>query len=162
MNETICTKQRRTFLVVIDDSDEMRVALSFACKRAVTTGGRVALLHVIHEDKDFHHWMGVADLMRQEQREEAERLVSKHSLYVKEATNELPILHIREGNPFDELFALLADEPSISIVVLAASTIGDGPGPIITQAITRRGTNLPVPFTIVPGHLSDAALDELT
>ena len=37
----------RVFLVVVDESEEMQVALRFACRRAQHTGGRVALLYVI-------------------------------------------------------------------------------------------------------------------
>ena len=39
----------RVFLVVVDDSEEMLVALRFACMRAKSVGGRVALfLSLIH------------------------------------------------------------------------------------------------------------------
>ncbi|MCH8808530.1 MAG: universal stress protein, partial [Proteobacteria bacterium] len=37
----------RVFLVVVDETEEMKVALRFACLRARRTGGRVALLYVI-------------------------------------------------------------------------------------------------------------------
>ena len=42
----------RVFLVVVDDTPEMDVALRFACLRARNTGGRVALLYVV-EPADF-------------------------------------------------------------------------------------------------------------
>jgi hypothetical protein len=38
------TDKRRVFLVVVDDSDELHQALYFACKRAISVNGRVALL----------------------------------------------------------------------------------------------------------------------
>ena len=34
----------RTFLCVVDDSEEFAAALQFACRRATNTNGRVALL----------------------------------------------------------------------------------------------------------------------
>ena len=40
-------KPVRVFLVVVDNTAEMRVALRFACRRARHTSGRVALLHVV-------------------------------------------------------------------------------------------------------------------
>ncbi|MEN8196983.1 MAG: universal stress protein, partial [Pseudomonadota bacterium] len=73
----------RTFLVVIDDSEEMQVALHFASRRAMRTGGRVALLYV-QQPAEFQHWMAVGDLMREEAREEAEGLMQKLSAEVKE------------------------------------------------------------------------------
>ena len=53
----------RVFLVVVDDSQEMQLALFYACLRARRTGGRVALLQVL-EPSEFQHWMSVGDLMR--------------------------------------------------------------------------------------------------
>ena len=57
----------RVFLVVVDETEEMKVALRYACGRAHNTNGRVALLYVI-EGSEFQHWMSVGDLMREEAR----------------------------------------------------------------------------------------------
>ena len=54
--------ERRMFLVVVDESEELHVALRFACRRAQRTGGRVALLYVM-EPSDFAHWMAVKKVM---------------------------------------------------------------------------------------------------
>ena len=43
---------QRLFLVVVDATEEMKVALRFACQRAKNTGGRVALFYVM-EPADF-------------------------------------------------------------------------------------------------------------
>ncbi len=59
MNETGTTAEQdddRVFLVVVDDTEEMRVALRYACRRAAHTHGRVALLYVV-ESSEFQHWM---------------------------------------------------------------------------------------------------------
>ena len=48
----------RVFLVVVDESEEMRNALRYACRRAQHTNGRVALLLVV-EPAEFQHWLGV-------------------------------------------------------------------------------------------------------
>ena len=63
-------KQQRIFLVVVDDSEELNIALAYACLRARNSGGRVALLYVI-EPSDFQHWIAVEDIMREERRSEA-------------------------------------------------------------------------------------------
>ncbi|MHA1571394.1 MAG: universal stress protein, partial [Alphaproteobacteria bacterium] len=60
------------FLVCVDDSEDCRTALRFACLRAGNCGGHIALLYVI-EPAEFEHWMAVRELMETEQREEAER-----------------------------------------------------------------------------------------
>jgi nucleotide-binding universal stress UspA family protein len=147
--------------VVVDESEEMRVALLYASRRAKSTGGRVALLNVI-EPTNLQHWMAVETLMREEQREAAEALLQKLSAQVVEMSGALPILFIREGDRRDELLALLAEEPSISILVLAAGVGPDGPGPLTSSLTGKMISRLRVPMTIVPGNLTEAQIEALT
>lgn len=151
----------RTFLVVVDDSEEMQVALHFASRRAMRTGGRVALLYV-QQPAEFQHWMAVGDLMREEAREEAEGLMQRLSAEVKEWSGNYPVVHMREGVIGDELEKLLDEEESISVLVLAASTESSGPGPLISHLVGKGGARLRVPVTIVPGSLSDEKIIAIT
>jgi nucleotide-binding universal stress UspA family protein len=144
----------RIFLVVIDETEEMRVALQYAARRAHHTGGRVALLYVI-EPSELQQWMAVETLMLEERREEAEELLRKLSAEVNDLAGTMPIVYIREGRRRDELLALLDEEPGISILVLAAGTGPEGPGPLITALLGRMSGRMRVPVTIVPGSLSD-------
>jgi len=171
MNNTVTTIVRpdphaslgpesRTFLVVVDGSDEQRVALRFACRRAVSTGGRIALLHVT-EPAEFAHWGFVGKRMRDEAREDAESLLQRQASLVGRLTGRMPALFVREGNRTEELLALLDEEPEISVIVLAAGTGKDGPGPLITALIGKYAHRLRVPMTIVPGQLSDDMIDTL-
>ena len=150
----------RIFLVVVDDSEEMRVALRYAALRARHTGGRVALLYVI-EPTDLQQWMAVESLMREERREEAEALLGKLAAEVGDLCGTLPILHIREGFRRDELLALLDEEPSISILVLAAGAGPEGPGPLVTQLVGKMAGRMRVPITVVPGNLTDEQIAAL-
>lgn len=166
MTDDTAEKQRgleenRTFLVVVDQSEEMKVALRFASRRAMRTGGRVALL-CVQEPAEFQHWMAVGDLMREEAREEAENLVQGLSAEVKEWSGNYPVVHMREGNPAEQLEALLAEEPSISVLVLAASTEAGAPGPLISHIMGKGSTSLRLPLTIVPGSLSDEQIIAIT
>ncbi len=153
--------QSRIFLVVVDETEEMRVALRYASLRARRTGGHVALLYVI-EPSDLQQWMAVETLMREERREEAEALLQKLSGEVAELCGSLPIVYIREGRRRDELLALLDEEPSISILVLAAGTGAEGPGPLVTQLVGKMSGKMRVPVTVVPGSLSDEQIAVLT
>jgi nucleotide-binding universal stress UspA family protein len=154
-------KQVRVFLVVVDNTAEMRVALRFACRRARHTGGRVALLHVV-EPTEFRHFMGVGELMREEARTEAEILLQKHAAIVQELSGNVPIAYLREGNRRDELLKLIGEEPSISILVLGAATEAGGPGPLISALTGKFLSRLSVPLTIVPGNLADEAVDAIS
>ncbi len=151
----------RIFLAVVDDSPEFSSALRFAARRAKRTGGRVALLYVI-EPGDFQHWLSVSELMREEARQEAEAILRRHAATCQELSGKMPILHIREGRPSDELLALLEEEPSISVLVLGANPGSKGPGPLVSYLVGKAANRLSVPVTIVPGTLDGDKIDLLT
>ena len=158
---TAADKRDRIFLVVVDDSPERAVALRYACLRARKGGGRVALLRVI-EPVGLVEWAGVGAMMREERREEAEKMLGGLAAEVNEITGGFPILIIREGEARDELLALLEEDPRISILVLAMATGGGGPGPLITALTGRYASRLTVPMTLVPGALDERELDRIT
>jgi nucleotide-binding universal stress UspA family protein len=155
------TSGERIFLVVVDDTEEMRNALHYACRRAEHTGGRVAMLYVI-EPPEFQHWLGVERVMQDEAREQAEQTLQMQAARVQAMTGKMPILHIREGRRRDELLALLDEEAGISIVVLATAGGQQDPGPLVTYLVSRMGDRMRVPLTLVPGHLTEEAIDALT
>jgi nucleotide-binding universal stress UspA family protein len=148
----------RVFLVVVDETEEMKVALRFACLRARRTGGRVALLYVI-EPAEFQHWMAVEDLMREEARSEGEQLLQRLAAQVNELVGTIPVLYVREGKVREELFKLLDEEPRISILVLGANTGSRGPGPLVSALTGKMIGKLRVPITVVPGNLHDDEID---
>lgn len=150
----------RTFLVVVDDTREMRAALRFACLRARKTGGRVALLRVT-EPVEFQHFWSVGELMREEAREAAEQLLQRLAAEVNEWTGTMPVLYVREGEARDELLALIGEEPGISILVLGAGAGPEGPGPLVSALTGKYANRLRIPVTIVPGTLSDEDIAQL-
>jgi hypothetical protein len=99
--------------------------------------------------------MSVETLVREERREEAERVVEKLSAEVQVISGTMPVVHIREGRRSDELLALIAEEPGISILVLAAGAGAAGPGPLVTTLVGKMSGRMRVPITIVPGTLTD-------
>jgi len=154
-------KQARIFLVVVDESEEMTVALHYAARRARNSGGRVALLHVIPPG-ELQQWGAIEELMKQEQREEAEQLLQRLAKEVVDISGTMPTLYIREGQASDQLMKLIQEEPSISILVLAAGTGRGGPGPLINYVVGQMSGSLRIPVTVVPGALSDTQLDAIT
>jgi nucleotide-binding universal stress UspA family protein len=155
------TANPRVFLVVVDDSEELQTALHYAARRAAHTGGRIALLYVI-EPSELQHWVSIENLAREEQREEAEQLLQRLCEEIAPIAGTMPIVYIREGPRRDELLALIAEEPSISILVLAAGTGPEGPGPLITYLTGKPAARLRIPITIVPGGLTLEQLDAVS
>jgi len=148
----------RKFLVVVDKTPECSVALRFGARRAQHTGGHITLLCVA-EQEDFQQWKGVEDIMREEAHKAAESLLHNASKLINELTGIVPELVIEHGRPADCLIELIKRDRDISILVLAASTAKEGPGPLVSLFV---GANAqPIPVTIVPGSLSEVAIDEL-
>jgi nucleotide-binding universal stress UspA family protein len=161
MSEQPSRAEGRVFLVVVDESPEMRNALRYACRRAKRTGGRVALLYVM-EPPEVQQWGGVADLIRQEARQEAEQIVARHADTAVSLTGQPPATHIREGIRRDELVKLLTEDRSISVLVLGSASGSEGPGPLVTAFSGKLGSQLRIPLTIVPGALSEAEIDAIS
>jgi nucleotide-binding universal stress UspA family protein len=155
------TTKPRVFLVVVDESEELQAAMHYAARRAAHTGGRIALLYVI-EPSELQHWVAIENLAREERREEAEELLQRLCKEIAPIAGTMPAVYIREGRRPDELLALIAEEPGISILVLAAGTGPEGPGPLITYLTGQGAARLRIPITIVPGGLTLEQLDAVS
>jgi hypothetical protein len=84
----------RVFLVVVDESAEMPVALYYASRRAQRTCGRVALLRVIPREES-HGLASVEALMREEAQQEAEQLLQRLARTVVDEIGVMPILYMQ-------------------------------------------------------------------
>ena len=158
--EPVQEPRERIFLVVVDETEEMKNALHFASRRALHTGGRVALFYAL-EPAEFQHWLGVERVMQEEAREHAEQTLQDLAAKVQADTGKMPVLYLREGRRRDELMALIAEEPTISLLVLGMASGREGPGPLVSYLVSQ-GEPIRLPVTLVPGQLSEADIDALT
>ena len=149
----------RTYLTVIDDQPEARVALRFAARRATKTGGGVLILALI-PPAEFVQWGGVQAAMEEEARLRVEAMVADAVGALTEETGLAPRIVMRHDDPAAAVRALLAEEADVAALVLGAAAGGDGPGPLVTHF--AGAGDLPCPLMIIPGGLSDAALDRLS
>ena len=151
---------KRKFMVVLDDTPECDRAVVFAAKRAEHTGGSMTMLYVIVPG-DFQHWLGVEKVMRAEAQDEAEEVMSRYVDRVRATASIEPEQVIREGVKSEEILKLIDEDEDIAILVLAAGTDKEGPGPLVTSFVTRGGGAFPIPLTIVPGTLTDEEIAAL-
>src|ERR1700674_2618748 len=151
----------RVFLAVVDETPEHRIAVRYAARRAAHTGGRLALLYVI-EPAELQHFLAMDERAAAERREAAEQLLQQLCEEIGPVAGSMPMVYIREGRRRDELIALIAEEPSISILVLAAGTGPEGPGPLISYLAGKPVARLRIPITIIPGGLSLDEVDALS
>ena len=121
----------RKFLVILDDSRGCLNAMRFAAMRAANTGGGVTILSVIPPE-EFNHWIGIADIMREETRERIEVHYEVFAKWMRSRQNIEPELVIREGEAVQEIIAQIKDDSDIGVLVLGAGVEKGGPGPLIT------------------------------
>ena len=147
----------RKFLVVVDKTPECKVALRYAARRAQHTGGRVTLL-VAAAPPDFQQWRGVEAIMEDEAHAEAEALLHNAAKLVNELAGILCELIILQGRITECIGQLLKEDKDMSILVLAAGTGKEGPGPLVAMFATGIQA---IPVTIVPGTLKESVIDAI-
>ncbi len=148
---------RRKFLAIVDDTPECERAVAYASRRALSTGGILVLLYVI-ETADFQQFMGVEKIMRAEANERAALALEKFGAKLREIPNLEFENTVREGAKTEEIHALIDEDQDIAILVLAAGSGKEGPGPLV-QAIAGRGPSFSIPVTVVPHDLSDEDIE---
>lgn len=152
-------EEPRSYLVVVDDTPESRVALRFAARRAARNGGQVSLLHVI-PPTDFIQWGGVQDVIEAEAQEKAEALLSAIVEEVMAETGIRPSVSVRLGKPAEEVLKAVIADRSLQMLVLGAASSG-APGPLVAFFSGEAAGQLPCPVLIVPGALDEPALARL-
>lgn len=146
------TEYKRKFLVVIDETPECERALTFAAYRVKRTGGTVVLMSVVPKPEFIG--LGVEDVLRAEAVEEAERNLDARLARIRDIGDVKVETVIREGEAPDQIERVIDQDRDIAILVLAAATANEGPGPLVMH-FAGRANALPIPLTIVPGRMSD-------
>ena len=149
------------FLVCVDDSEECKIALKFACMRAKNTKGSVVLLYVI-EPQDLMHFVGVENIMKSEAYAKADEIL-------KSLKNEVDInfglnieCKIEKGHKFDKIVDFINQDDTISILVLGAAPEGKGTNDLVQRFSMELTTSIHIPLTVVPGNLTDEELIRIT
>jgi nucleotide-binding universal stress UspA family protein len=151
---------KRKYLVVIDDTEECERAVHWAAKRAGRTKSKLVMLRVIETSERNQQWLGVADIMKAEELEAANKALNKYAAHAKKIARVTPEHVIREGDTAQEIVKLIDEDADIGILVLAAGTGKEGPGPLVS-GLAKTAGEFPIPVAIVPGNLSDSELDAM-
>ena len=146
--------------MVIDETEEFKPALDYACLRAKRSDGQVALFYVI-PPVEFEHFMFVGYVMREDRRKEAEALLHSLADHVLVLSGKPPLIHLREGDRREELFKFLEQE-TVHALVLGADTGNGGPGPLISSLMGKDLKRVHVPMAIIPGSLSAEEIRAVT
>lgn len=163
------SRQRRSYesghkpkyLVIVDDSPECDRAIYYAARRVSRIGLGMIMLRVIDIEDRNQQWLGVADIMRAEAYEEANEALDRAAARANGVAGITPERVIREGSWIEQILKLIDEDEDIAILILAAGTANEGPGPLVSS-IARTAGEFPIPLAIVPGHLTDEELDALS
>ena len=100
--------------------------------------------------KAFSDFVESEDLPEESAREKTQALVSYSMAQAK----------LGEPITLDELSGLIDEDRDIAILVLAAGSTKEGPGPLVSM-IAGRGAAFPIPVTVLPDTLTNEEIDAL-
>ncbi|KWV92982.1 universal stress protein [Erythrobacter sp. YT30] len=148
----------RTFLVVIDESEEARSALRFAARRAVSVEGAVQILAVVRQE-NFNAFGGVQATIEQEAKDRAEMLAHGVAGNLLAESGIMPAIEVKSGNGQKIVTEFLNNHSEVAALVLGAAK-GNNPGPLVTYFSAHAG-NLPCPLYIIPHNYDEKDSDHL-
>jgi nucleotide-binding universal stress UspA family protein len=151
---------KRTYLVVVDDSEEARVALRFAARRASKTGGRVEVLGIV-EPQDFVQFGGVQAAIEEQQRLRIQGVVSSAIGELLDESGVEANIIVQQGDPVRTVRDYLGEREDVAALVLGAAPSGN-PGLLVVNFTGNDAGKLPCPVMIIPGSLSDERLEQLS
>jgi nucleotide-binding universal stress UspA family protein len=150
------------FLVLVDDTLDCGKAVHYASRRATRVGAKLVLLRVIEPPPIVElGLLGVEDVMRSEQQQEAQQLLDSYVSRAERIAGITPETVIQQGDTAEKIFKLIESDEDIAVLVLAAGSSKEGPGPLISGLARTAGT-YPIPIVIVPAQLTDHELDALS
>ena len=152
--------KKRTYLVVVDDSAESRVALRFAARRAAKTKGSIEVLGIV-EPQDFVQFGGVQAAIEEEQRLRIEGVVSSAIGEILDESGIQAKIIIRQGEAVRTVRDFIGEREDVAALVLGAAPNGN-PGPLVADFTGNDAGLLPCPVMIIPGSLTDERLEQLS
>lgn len=156
------TTAKMTYLVCINDKPHAKTAIRFACSRAKKTKSDVLMLYVI-DPVDYNTMFSVADVIKQERIEQAEKTLAAHVEDAQKWCKITPKYTIREGFISDEIVKCIGEDNGIGLLVLGVAADGSsGKNKLLAQMVEGIGAAFHVPLLIVPGNLTDQQIKELS
>src|SRR3954471_21153052 len=140
---------KRTYLVVVDDSEEARVALRFAARRAAKTSGGIEVLGIV-EPQDFVQFGGVQAAIEEEQRLRIEGVVSSAVGEILDEGGVEANIVVRRGEPVRTVREFIGTREDVHALVLGAAASGH-PGVLVNHFTDGDAGKLPCPVMIIPG-----------
>ncbi len=146
----------RTFLVVMDETEEARAALRYAARRAVSVDGAVHILALVPQ-QNVSAFGAVQATIEQEARDRAEMLASGVAGNLFAESGIMPTISVKVGKGQKIVTEFLAEHAEVAALVLGAAR-GGSPGPLVAHFSANAG-GLPCPLYVIPSEYDEAASD---
>lgn len=146
----------RTFLVIMDESDEARAALRFAARRAVQSKGAVHILALVAQ-QNFSAFGGVQATIEEEARDRAEVLAHGVAGNLLAESGIMPTISVKIGQGVKIVSEFLETHSEVAALVLGAASSGS-PGPLVTHFAAHAGA-LPCPLYVIPADYDETQAD---
>ncbi len=159
--QTASAIKQSKFLVCVDDSDEARAALRFACLKAKKRDILIELLHVINP-MDMHGLHMIETKMQEDRKCDAAELLEGMAKDVYSILEYMPELHVREGDPADEIIAQTMEDYDANMIVLGVKPQGAERGKLISRIVKHAGDKLLIPVMLIPAHLTDEQMEAIS
>jgi nucleotide-binding universal stress UspA family protein len=150
----------RVYLVIVDETEESRVALRFASRRAAKTDGVVHMLTLV-PTQEFSAFAGIQATIEDEARSRAETLATAAAGKLLSEGGKMPVVVVRMGEPEKVVRQYLAEHSEVSALVLGAAKEGN-PGPLVAYFAGAHIGQLPCPVFVIPGSLDDEAIERVS
>lgn len=148
----------RTFLVIMDESDEARAAMRFAARRAVQVEGAVHILALVAQ-QNFSAFGGVQATIEEEARDRAEVLAHGVAGNLLATSGIMPTISVKIGQGVKLVDEFLESHAEVAALVLGAAADG-APGPLVTHFAAHAGS-LPCPLYVIPGGYDEKDADHM-
>ena len=149
----------RVYLAIVDETEEAKLALRFAARRAADTGGSVHIVALVPRQQ-FNAFGGIQATIEEEARDRAEVLANGAAGELFAESGKMPQISVRVGEGVAVINEYLEAHPEVAALVLGAAAEGN-PGPLISHFSAHAGS-LRCPLFIVPGGLGEERIDELS
>lgn len=148
--------KQMTYLLVIDSSQELLEGLDFVAEFAQLHSARLALLYVMEQASGvpgfFMPWSHVGDKVDNAGRVEAQKHLEMMAQRFEEKNIDV-CFYIKQGIKVDAIKEVVAEDKSITNVILMSGENSAHPGPLVSY-FTRKGLNeIGIPVTVMPFKL---------
>ncbi|MEP5938983.1 MAG: universal stress protein [Erythrobacter sp.] len=137
----------RTYLVIMDDTDEARSALRFAARRAAAVDGSIHILALVTQ-QNVSAFGAVQATIEQEARDRVEMLAHGAAGNLLAESGLMPTISVKMGKAQEIIRDFLTEHPEVNALVLGAAGAGN-PGPLVTHFSAQSGS-LPCPLYVIP------------